>query len=191
LGTDLIGARSDFAPFAERNVPFVFFTNATHEDYHGSGDVPSRIRYADLVEDARLIEFVVRDIGGVDPRPVFLDAPVYPPGEAAHLVRMMDMVESERAGEAENYLILFDDARRRLADTGSRVDLRLATEILLAAATPRFAFFSLGFAIGPLYEAEGRTREALAAYREALRLAPDPMTRQLMESKVDTLSAPR
>lgn len=188
LGTDLIGARSDFAPFAERNVPFVFFTNATHEDYHGSDDVPSQIRYADLADDARLIESVVRDIGQLERRPVFLDEPVYPLDEAAYLQKMIDLVQSERGSDGENYAVLFDDARRRLADSPSRVELRLATEILLARATPRFAFFSLGFAIGPLYEAEGRTMEALAAYREALRRAPDPTTRQLMESKIEALA---
>src|SRR5439155_1583147 len=34
-GTDLIGPRSDFAPFAVKHVPYLFFSHATHKDYHG------------------------------------------------------------------------------------------------------------------------------------------------------------
>src|SRR5882672_5210998 len=34
-GTDLIGPRSDFAPFALKHIPYLFFTHATHKDYHG------------------------------------------------------------------------------------------------------------------------------------------------------------
>lgn len=191
LGTDLIGARSDFAPFAERRVPYVFFTNATHEDYHGPDDGPEQIRYDELARDAALIGGVLDDIGLLENAPVYLEEPVYPDDEAARLEMMMDLVEAERGSLPESYAVLFDDVRDRFAGEPSRVELRLATEILLVAATPRFAFFPLGFTIGPLYESEGRTEEALAAYREALRLAPDPATRLLMEAKVEALSGPR
>src|SRR2546423_874653 len=36
VGSDLIGPRSDFAPFAVKHVPYLFFSHATHKDYHGT-----------------------------------------------------------------------------------------------------------------------------------------------------------
>jgi hypothetical protein len=148
------------------------------------------IRYDDLVGDVGEIGAVVRDIALLDDRPMYAAEADYDDGEAESLARMMDLVEGERESLGENYSILFAEVRRRLAEGASRVQLRLATEVLLALATPRFAFFPLGFTIGPLLESEGRPREALAAYREALRVAPDPTTRLLIETKVNALTEP-
>jgi Zn-dependent M28 family amino/carboxypeptidase len=47
-GTDLIGPRSDFAGFALKRVPYLFFTHATHKDYHGPADTADRVNYAKL-----------------------------------------------------------------------------------------------------------------------------------------------
>jgi hypothetical protein len=187
LGTDLLGARSDFAPFAARDVPYLFFTNATHADYHGTGDTADKIRYDRLLSDAEMIRGVIEDIVAMDSVPGYLDEPVYPVDEADHLVAIMDLVEDERPDLAENYEILFDDARRRLDENPSRLNIRLATDVLLAAATPRFSFFSLAYMAGPLYETEGNTEAAMAAYREALRWAPDNFPRDSIQEKIDAL----
>lgn len=187
LGTDLIGARSDFAPFAARRVPYLFFSNATHVDYHGPGDTADKIRYDRLREDGETIADVIRAIGTRPDRPVYSAAPVYPPGEADDLISIMDRVEAGRPDLADAYRPLFDDARARLSDAPSRVSLRVATEVLLAAATPRFASFPLLTTLGPFYESEGRTEAALAAYREALRLAADPAARERIRTRIANL----
>ncbi len=187
LGTDLIGARSDFAPFAARRVPYLFFSNATHVDYHGPGDTADQIRYERLRDDGETIADVVTAIGALRDRPVYSDTPVYPPDEADNLISIMDRIEAGRPDLADAYRPLFDDARARLSDAPSRLSLRVATEALLAAATPRFASFSLLTMLGPLYESEGRTEAALAAYRQALRLAADPAVRDLIEMRIRSL----
>src|SRR2546430_5567388 len=43
LGADLVGTRSDYGPFRDRKVPFLFFTTGTHPDYHRATDLPDRI----------------------------------------------------------------------------------------------------------------------------------------------------
>ena len=187
LGTDLVGSRSDFAPFAARAIPYLFFTNGTHADYHGTGDTPDKIRYDRLDADGETIRAVIGDIASMDSSPQYLDDPVYPEDEAENLMAIMSLIEVERSEHAANYQALFDDARTRLERNPSRLDLRLATEVLLAAATPRFSFFSLAFMVGPLYETEGNTAAALAAYREALRWAPDGSTRNSIQEKIDGL----
>ena len=86
-GTDLIGPRSDFAPFAVKHVPYLFFTHATHKDYHGPGDTADRVNYAKLAEDASFISLVSEDIARLPAQPKYLSEPVYPPGESAALCR--------------------------------------------------------------------------------------------------------
>jgi hypothetical protein len=187
IGTDLIGARSDFAPFAARRVPYLFFTHATHEDYHGRGDTAERIRYGSLRQASSVIRDVVLAIARLSVRPVYASDPVYPPGEADSLLGILSLVEEQRPDVASRFGVLFDDARARLADNPTRLNLRLATELLLAAATPRFAFFSLAYVLGPLYETEANTAAALAAYREAVRWAPDATMRGSIQERIDSL----
>ena len=48
LATDMIGTRSDYGPFRDRKVPFLFFSNGEHKDYHTPRDVPERVDYEKL-----------------------------------------------------------------------------------------------------------------------------------------------
>jgi Peptidase family M28 len=48
LGADLVGTRSDYGPFRDRRVPFLFFSTGQHPDYHRPTDLPERIDYAKL-----------------------------------------------------------------------------------------------------------------------------------------------
>ncbi|PYS38709.1 MAG: hypothetical protein DMG14_16655, partial [Acidobacteria bacterium] len=93
IGTDLIGPRSDFAGFGLKRVPYLFFTHATHKDYHGPGDTADRVNYTKLAQDSDLIAQVIQDIARLPSQPKFLDAPVYPAGEIAALQHELDLVE--------------------------------------------------------------------------------------------------
>jgi hypothetical protein len=48
VGADVIGTRSDYGPFRDRQVPFLFFSTGQHRDYHKPTDTPDRIDYAKL-----------------------------------------------------------------------------------------------------------------------------------------------
>jgi hypothetical protein len=48
LGADLVGTRSDYGPFRDRRVPFLFFSTGQHPDYHKPTDLPNRVDYAKL-----------------------------------------------------------------------------------------------------------------------------------------------
>jgi hypothetical protein len=45
IGADIIGTRSDYGPFRDRNVPFLFFSTGIHPDYHTPNDTPDRIDF--------------------------------------------------------------------------------------------------------------------------------------------------
>lgn len=58
IGADLVGTRSDYGPFRDRRVPFLFFSTGQHPDYHKPTDLPERINYAKL----RKICLWIRDL---------------------------------------------------------------------------------------------------------------------------------
>jgi hypothetical protein len=55
LGADLVGTRSDYGPFRDRKVPFLFVTTGTHPDYHKPTDLPDRIDYPKLARVSRWV----------------------------------------------------------------------------------------------------------------------------------------
>ena len=58
LGADLVGTRSDYGPFRDRKVPFLFFTTGTHRDYHRPTDLPERLNYEKLAKSSRWISHI-------------------------------------------------------------------------------------------------------------------------------------
>lgn len=186
VGTDLIGPRSDFAPFAVKHVPYLFFSHATHKDYHGPGDTPDRIDYTKLAQDANLIEQITEDVARLQAQPKYLAQPVYPPGETAALQREVDVVEKERKDLPQAYRLMFDDIKMRLKSDDSREIRRIGTTVLLALATPRFSSFMLTFFVGPYYERENRHDLAVAAYEEALKWTSDESERRELQEKIRT-----
>jgi hypothetical protein len=55
VGADLIGTRSDYGPFRDRRIPFLFFSTGQHPDYHKPTDLPDRIDYVKLARISRWI----------------------------------------------------------------------------------------------------------------------------------------
>ena len=187
LGTDLLGPRSDFAPFAANQVPYLFFTNATHKDYHGGGDIPDRLRYDRLQSDAETIKQIVVDVASAGDEPTYVDVPVYPEGESDQLGRFLDAIENEHEDLSQSYHVMFADLRERLEVRPTRENLGLALSIMLSAATPRVSSFALSYLIGPLYESEGKREIAVAVYTEALKWTPNPFVRKTLEEKIQSL----
>jgi len=190
VGTDLIGPRSDFAGFGLKHVPYLFFTHATHKDYHGAGDTADRVNYAKLAQDSQLIAQIVQDISRLPAQPKFLDAPVYPAGEIAALQHELDVVEKERKDLPQAYRMMFADFKARLKSDNTRELRRLATSALLALATPRLSGFMVNFYLGPYYERENRRDIAAAVYEEALKWETDPSEQRALQEKIQTLRAP-
>jgi len=186
-GTDLIGPRSDFAPFALKHIPYLFFTHATHKDYHGPGDTADRVNYGKLAQDATVIEQIVEDIARLRAPPKFLDQPVYPPSETAALRRELDLVQKERTDLPAAYRMMFEDFKSRLQKDDSREVRRVATSGLLALATPRVSSFMLVFILGPYYEREDQREIAAAIYEEAIKFTPDASSRRELDEKIKTL----
>jgi hypothetical protein len=168
-GADLIGPRSDFAPFAAHEVPFIFFSHATHKDYHGAGDRPELLDYLKLTQDSSLIERMIVDIARLSAKPDYLDKPVYPAKEIDTLLKVMQQVRAEKPDLPMAYRMVFDDLERRVQTDHSRMTLNVAASTLLAVATPRLSSFLLDFVVIPAYLKDNKPDIARALTEESRR----------------------
>ena len=62
--------RSDHYNFAKNNIPVIFYFSGTHEDYHGPGDTPDKIRYDLLTKRTKLIFHTAWEIANMDDKVV-------------------------------------------------------------------------------------------------------------------------
>jgi hypothetical protein len=78
IGADLIGTRSDYGPFRDRAVPFLFFSTGQHPDYHKPTDLPERIDYEKLQRACLWIRDLTRRLADDDEAPTWNDAGLPP-----------------------------------------------------------------------------------------------------------------
>ena len=73
LGADIVGTRSDYGPFRDRQIPFLFFSTGEHPDYHTPGDTADKIDYDKAARIASLMLKVTRQIADATQPPVWSD----------------------------------------------------------------------------------------------------------------------
>jgi hypothetical protein len=168
-GADLIGPRSDFAPFAAHGVPFIFFSHATHKDYHGAGDKPELLNYPKLVQDSNVISTVIADIAKLKTKPDYLEKPVYPVKEVDTLLKLARAARAQKPDLPMAYRLAFEDLEKRLLTDHSRPTLNIAASVLLAVATPRLSSTMLGFIVIPAYQKDNKPEIVRALQEEAAR----------------------
>jgi hypothetical protein len=71
MGADIVGTRSDYGPFRDRKVPFLFFSTGQHPDYHRSTDLPERVDYEKLRKISVWIADVFARLANDDVAPVW------------------------------------------------------------------------------------------------------------------------
>jgi len=76
LGADMIGTRSDYGPFRDQGIPFLFFSTGEHPDYHSPYDTPDKINYPKAARICTLIQQVLTAIGN-NQNSVEWEAPAY------------------------------------------------------------------------------------------------------------------
>lgn len=111
LGVDLIGTRSDYGPFRDRKIPFVFFSGGEHPDYHTPRDVPDKIDYSRLSQASEAIGRLVRRAAGRERLPVWTESPASDVSEVATIVEITTLVlerdDARRAAGGEGKLNAF------------------------------------------------------------------------------------
>jgi len=75
MGIDLIGTRSDYGPFWNREIPFLFFSTGQHPDYHTPRDVAELINYDNVARVSGLVLRVAQTVANADDSPEWIDVP--------------------------------------------------------------------------------------------------------------------
>jgi Peptidase family M28 len=142
LGADLIGTRSDYGPFRDRRVPFLFFSTGQHPDYHRPSDTPDKIDYVRLQRISQWIADLTRRLADDAEAPAWRDGGDPDPDELRTvlelLARVLDHPELFPLTERQRGQV--GQVRRQLtavADSGTytplqRVWLMCAARVLLA-----------------------------------------------------------
>jgi hypothetical protein len=99
LGSDLLVLnRSDYGPFRNRRVPYLFFSTGENPLYHSPEDRPETLDYAKLTAISRIIQGVTSTVANAPEVPRWCDAPDHPMAEAVTIRDVIrKLVESREA----------------------------------------------------------------------------------------------
>lgn len=98
LGIDLIGTRSDYGPFRDREIPFLFFSTGQSAVYHTPDDVPETLDYEKLARVTQLVRDIVRTNAADRERPVWVSNPPPDLDEAKTLHRISTLLLAADGG---------------------------------------------------------------------------------------------
>jgi len=100
LGADMIGTRSDYGPFRDHEIPFLFFSTGEHPDYHQPGDTPDKIDYPKAARIVTLIDELGQRLGN-STEPIAWEMPVYQKLKEAQAVHRVteQLLEADAGGE--------------------------------------------------------------------------------------------
>jgi hypothetical protein len=92
LGADIVGTRSDYGPFRDRRIPFLFFSTGQHRDYHQPSDLPERIDYVRLRRIALWISDLTWRLANDPVAPVWTEQAAPDPNEVHTILTLVSRV---------------------------------------------------------------------------------------------------
>lgn len=104
MGIDLIGTRSDYGPFRDRKVPFLFFSTGEHPDYHKPTDTAEKINYEQVAAVSSLVFRVTKSVAESETPPVWVETvePLLAEVRAVHRISEL-LLEAGRNGELNTF----------------------------------------------------------------------------------------
>jgi hypothetical protein len=195
LGTDLIGDRSDYVPFRNARIPYLFFSNGTHKDYHNLGDTPDKLNYEGLESDTQAIRQVVAELATAPTPPTFRTA-VALPGEADRVKALWGKVHplfGHLPSIFKRDIPFLDPQVAALKDpvapgTPARGALQRAIDLVFFAGTPWYGQLLADLEQGAAAEKRGDRPVALANYRDGAHVARTYAGIAFCQAKVKALS---
>ena len=127
LGIDLIGTRSDYGPFRDRKVPFLFFSTGEHPDYHTPRDTPEKVDYPKLAAISNLVLAVLTEVadGRADPKWTDTIVPSLDEPKALYRITSLLMEEKRQEGLTDLQKLLISSTQnkcRQILDAGKITD---------------------------------------------------------------------
>jgi len=118
VGTDIIGTRSDYGPFRDRKVPFLFFSTGMHPDYHTPRDTPDKLDYAKMVRICNWIHELTTAIADADKPPTWAKDGLGPDIEEVKTIRTL----LTRVMDKPNMFVLNDSQKKMVKTTIDKLE---------------------------------------------------------------------
>ncbi|MFP6764809.1 MAG: M28 family peptidase [Planctomycetaceae bacterium] len=141
LGIDLIGTRSDYGPFRDRKIPFLFFCTGQHPDYHKTTDTPDKIDSGQIASIGDYVLKIVRHVADADTTPVWTGEPQPRMAEVKalhHIATLLQKAEGfQELNTIQKYIVGQAELKARQAiergtlTTGERAGLIRTAQLLL------------------------------------------------------------
>jgi len=125
LGADMIGTRSDYGPFRDQEIPFLFFSTGEHPDYHRPSDTPEKIDYPKATRIVTLILKLVQSLGDTASELVW-QPPVYQKLKEAKAV--FRVTEQLMEADAEGHIKLSATQRFFVSQVHSKTGYMLRVQ---------------------------------------------------------------
>lgn len=125
LGIDLVGTRSDYGPFRDREIPFLFFSSGQHPDYHSPGDIPAKIDYPKVAHVTNLAARITHAIADADQTPAWTSQVELSLDEPKALERITTLLldaksEDRSLTDVQRYMVsTVRNRTRRILEKGS------------------------------------------------------------------------
>ena len=92
LGVDLVGVRSDYGPFWNEKIPFLFFSTGEHPDYHTPRDVPEKLDFDKIARVSSLVLKIVESVANTESSPEWSDEVPADINEVKAIHRITDLL---------------------------------------------------------------------------------------------------
>ncbi len=100
LGADVVGTRSDYGPFRDEKVPFLFFSTGEHPDYHSTRDTADKLNYTQLAAISNVVLDVLRQTANTPTPPTWINSPLPDLEEAQTIHRITKLLQdADRKGD--------------------------------------------------------------------------------------------
>lgn len=93
LNQEFVGTRSDYGPFRDRQIPFLFASTGQSRDYHTVRDTADRIDYAQLTSITSFLAETVTRAAGAESPPEWIDQPELTLEEVSAVLTIVETIE--------------------------------------------------------------------------------------------------
>ncbi len=95
LNSEFVGTRSDYGPFRDRQIPFLFASTGQSRDYHSIRDTADHINYQQVREITTFLREVVRHAANADSSPEWIPDPELTLDEVTTVLKIVEKIDQQ------------------------------------------------------------------------------------------------
>ena len=118
VGADMIGTRSDYGPFRDRKIPYLFFSTGQHPDYHTPRDTPQRVDFPKLCRISNWIFDLTAKLADAETAPLWEKDGLPPDLDEVKTIRLL----LSRVLEKPAIFSMSDNHRKLVQSTCEKLD---------------------------------------------------------------------